>query len=108
MSIRLIEKITHCPECKLKKLKLHVCRKCQVVIFSTVLTRTARCPECHQWLNLEKEVKVRGLPGYSEYYIVSRRSDFDFICDSFTRHRGNVLKTLEQRRQLTLTGLERS
>lgn len=108
MSIRLIEKIIHCPECKFKKLKLHVCHECQVVIFSTVLNRTARCPECRQWLRTEKEVKVREMPGFAEAYVVQRRPDFDFICEGFTIHKGNILRVLDQRRQLTLKGFERS
>lgn len=108
MSIRLIEKITHCPECKFTKLKLYVCRECQVVVFSTVLNRTAKCPECHQWLRTEKEVKVRKMPGFAEFYVVQGRADFDFICEGFTKHRRNILGALDQGRQLTLTGLERS
>lgn len=104
MSVRLIERIDHCPDCKFSKLKLHVCPRCQVVIFSTVLERTARCCQCREWLIISKEVKVRELPGFAEWYQVERREDFDFICNGFTQYRTGVLAALERTRQLTLKG----
>jgi len=108
MSIRLIERTEQCPDCKFTKLKLHVCRQCQVVIFSTVLNRTARCPECRQWLTTEKEIKVREMPGFTESYKVQRSLDFEFICEGFTRHRRAVINAVQKRAQLTIEGFERS
>lgn len=107
MSVRLIEKIEHCPDCKFSKLKLHVCRRCGVVVFSTVLERTAKCCECRQWLTIEKEVKVRELPGFAEWYSVRSKADLDFICDNFTRHRTAILGALTKKQQLTFPGFER-
>lgn len=108
MSVKLVERIEYCHDCKFTKLKLHVCRQCQVVLISTVLNRTAKCCECHKWLSVEKEVKVRAMPGFAEWYVVQGRPDFDFICDGFTTRRRGVLAALEKRQQLTLMGFERS
>jgi len=75
-----------------------------VVIFSTVLNRTARCCNCGAWLGTEKEVKVRGTEGFAEWYVVSRRPELDFICGNFTKHKRNILAALAMKQQLTLTG----
>jgi len=106
MSVKLRKRIDHCPDCKFSKLRLHVCSRCQVVIFSTVLVRTARCCQCREWLPVWREIKVREMPGFAEWYYVQRRDDFDFICDKFTKHRTGVLAALDGRRQLTLKGFE--
>lgn len=107
MSVRLIERIDHCPDCKFSKLKLHVCARCQVVVFSTVLDVTARCCQCRSWLTILKEVKVRESPGFAEWYHVPRLDDFDFICNNFTKYKTGVLAAVQRRQQLTLRGLER-
>jgi acetyl-CoA carboxylase beta subunit len=106
MSVRLIERIDHCPDCKFSKLKLHVCPRCQIVIFSTVLERTARCCECREWLTISREVRVKELSGFAEWYHVQRRDEFDFICNEFTKYRTGVLAAVDKRRQLTLQGFE--
>lgn len=107
MSTRLIERIEQCPDCKFTKLKLHVCRQCQTFLLSTVLDRTARCPKCRQWLTVEKEVKVREMSGFTEWYEVQSQVDFEFICEGFTRHRKGLMDALRKRSQLTLEGFER-
>jgi len=56
---------------------------------------------------VEKEVKVREMSGFTEWYEVQHQVDFEFVCEGFTRHRKAVIDAVRKRAQLTLKGFER-